>query len=168
MSAAPRDDVFGTYRAYLAYYKREAHTPILGQGCADLARDQVRCPHNRPSGPWRMDLSCDRHTRSRSSLNSLAPAQHHLSDPNLCCLVKRFSDAALRAVYKLRPALLSDLFIKYSLTNWFNYWLVEPRYRLFDSFIIISGSRRLRMETAQRKSDSRDTLRTPRHDRRQE
>ena len=55
-------------RSYLLLLQRDAHTSILGQGCADLARDRGRWPDNRPADPgWiaspiRADLICDRDT----------------------------------------------------------------------------------------------------------
>ena len=51
-------------RSYLGYYN-EAHTSILGQGCADLARDRGRWSHIQPSRsgwiapPICADLICD-------------------------------------------------------------------------------------------------------------
>ena len=38
-------------RSYLLLLQRDAHTSILGQGCADLARDRGRWPDNRPADP---------------------------------------------------------------------------------------------------------------------
>ena len=46
--------------------QRDAHTSILEQGCADLARDRGSWSHSRPPDPWwiaspiRADLICDR------------------------------------------------------------------------------------------------------------
>jgi hypothetical protein len=51
----------------LPLLQRDAHAPVLGQGCADLARDRGGWLHSRQFGPWwitspiRADLICDRH-----------------------------------------------------------------------------------------------------------